>query len=1007
MTNDYVLENIESSASYIHAYWTYVEEKERYVDFVALPEPKGTAKTLLSNYVCLGQALFEPGGGITGIDYTYRQLALFVYGLSYTFIHEVAGDLLSGDGVNVRVEYFPGDDPIILISASSGAGDHGELLGLADDDHLQYIPKDGSRPLGGNWNTGQVYGISAYRLSGAYMSAGEMWTSDSITHVSAYTFNMLSDILSGGDGISIVPETNTINISAVAITGSILTDETKVALLKTNRGNLFNQYVSSPISLPGPWIWSYVKPMSAISSKNVKIDPESLGAMGLTTTQSTNSVRYNGVGLSLKGFGYVVAGHDASAEIDSIERFHDGHLTWQIVQAAVSAREYLAGFSTDDRLYVFAGYTATPSPTYIGYIESYNPMTDVWEAETSTGLTLRSGPGCFELHGYGYGIGGFDGTDYLSANERYNPEADTWSTKQYLPICAAWGNGFSIDGYGYFSNGINAAGRTNNIFRYDFSTDTWLTKPPTLCAGSNAGTFSMLGRGYKVGGLDLGGNYYDNILEYDPETDVWTVVDILTSGTSGPQAFELNGIGHVAGGYNGADVLSNVFQLRTCAMYQIPGSFYRSDFYPRIIWVGVNMNGKPMNGLPVQITTSAASGILSASRFGENIVSMKSNVFQSEYKWGASASEPLPTWNPSDPSLSGLYPLTAQPLSGYFASGANGWDYRIRIGIPRYSRIRQGESDPSGRSLWINIGEMPATASHMLAGHFNGFGYVFESTSGMRLNDVANYWTVGFPGPGLVTSAINTDFALEGFFYGTDGTSAVRFDDIGNSWTNVSAPASALGSAAGFSLHGYGYQAGGISAGVIYQSLLQYNPGTDAWTQKADMNLAVYEHGAFHMNGFGYQAGGLSAASGETDRVMRYNDAIDYWNNMTDLSFARHRFGSVSWKSKGFAGMGRHTNESDFTSIVETYADKEQAAGVWLTEYYLSAFDLPGTFAYADSVYFVGGYDGSSWYRTVQKRIEPSTYTEMEYHRAVPEPDLDITVTLFVEELDYQIWGHI
>ncbi len=50
------------------------------------------------------------------------------------------------------------DKRALLVSAATGSGDgvsdHGNLSGLGDDDHTQYLLADGTRNLGGNWNLG-------------------------------------------------------------------------------------------------------------------------------------------------------------------------------------------------------------------------------------------------------------------------------------------------------------------------------------------------------------------------------------------------------------------------------------------------------------------------------------------------------------------------------------------------------------------------------------------------------------------------------------------------------------------------------------------------------------------------------------------------------------------------------------------------------------------------------------------------------------------------------------
>ncbi len=56
------------------------------------------------------------------------------------------------------------DDNIITVSGGI-VQDHGQLLGLSDDDHTQYLLTNGTRALTGNWNVGS-YSITALEYYG-------------------------------------------------------------------------------------------------------------------------------------------------------------------------------------------------------------------------------------------------------------------------------------------------------------------------------------------------------------------------------------------------------------------------------------------------------------------------------------------------------------------------------------------------------------------------------------------------------------------------------------------------------------------------------------------------------------------------------------------------------------------------------------------------------------------------------------------------------------------------
>ena len=56
----------------------------------------------------------------------------------------------------------------IAANPAGGAGDHGALAGLADDDHPQYLLADGTRPLAGDWSAGgqRITGLGAATVNG-------------------------------------------------------------------------------------------------------------------------------------------------------------------------------------------------------------------------------------------------------------------------------------------------------------------------------------------------------------------------------------------------------------------------------------------------------------------------------------------------------------------------------------------------------------------------------------------------------------------------------------------------------------------------------------------------------------------------------------------------------------------------------------------------------------------------------------------------------------------------
>jgi hypothetical protein len=89
----------------------------------------------------------------------------------------VHGEYLVWNGVTDRFE---------LTSVSGGAIDHGSLLGLDDDDHIYYVPTDGSRGF-----TSSVSGVAAYEPY-------HLVTYEQLTTTSGYLQNQIDYLTSSG-----------------------------------------------------------------------------------------------------------------------------------------------------------------------------------------------------------------------------------------------------------------------------------------------------------------------------------------------------------------------------------------------------------------------------------------------------------------------------------------------------------------------------------------------------------------------------------------------------------------------------------------------------------------------------------------------------------------------------------------------------------------------------------------------------------------------------------------
>ena len=76
----------------------------------------------------------------------------------------IAGRIIIKEGQDAPVEI---QSAFTQVFTAAQAADHGNLAGLTDDDHLQYLLTNGSRTLSGNWDAGN-WNITASRFNGFF-----------------------------------------------------------------------------------------------------------------------------------------------------------------------------------------------------------------------------------------------------------------------------------------------------------------------------------------------------------------------------------------------------------------------------------------------------------------------------------------------------------------------------------------------------------------------------------------------------------------------------------------------------------------------------------------------------------------------------------------------------------------------------------------------------------------------------------------------------------------------
>jgi N-acetylneuraminic acid mutarotase len=171
------------------------------------------------------------------------------------------------------------------------------------------------------------------------------------------------------------------------------------------------------------------------------------------------------------------------------------------------------------------------------------------------------------------------------------------------------------------------------------------------------------------------------------------------------------------------------------------------------------------------------------------------------------------------------------PELGIVAFGLNNYGY-VGLGVlSEYGTNAFYQYDPAS-DTWTQKGNYPGAVTNYAASFVIG-NYAYVGTGLINLN----------------TSSGSTEF--------------YQYDPSTDTWTQKgNFPGGGRNWAAGFSIGGYGYLAGGLNTNGVEQSdFWQYDPGSDSWTQKKAFGGGTrFEASAFSGTSQGYLGFGQGAA---------------------------------------------------------------------------------------------------------------------------------------------------
>jgi len=204
-----------------------------------------------------------------------------------------------------------------------------------------------------------------------------------------------------------------------------------------------------------------------------KYDP---GNNTWVNVNNTNIPRYAPVSFVIGSKAYVTTGYDppgSPAYKNDLWEYNPSTDTWTAKANFPGVARYEAiGFSVGGYGYVGTGIDG--SGAYQKDFWQYNPQTNVWVQKAGI-PNARAYASAFSIKGKGYVVGGFNGSSAYDETWEYNPISNQWTARaNFAPGNRYRGVGLSLNGKGYVGTGTSTG---SNLFG-----DLWEYTPENIPA---------------------------------------------------------------------------------------------------------------------------------------------------------------------------------------------------------------------------------------------------------------------------------------------------------------------------------------------------------------------------------------------------------------------------------------------------------------------------------------------------------------------------------------------
>ncbi len=168
--------------------------------------------------------------------------------------------------------------------------------------------------------------------------------------------------------------------------------------------------------------------------------------------------------------------------------------------------------------------------------------------------TARAGLAAVAFENHIYAITGEGVAGPVDANERYDPQTDTWETLTPKPIPVQDVHAGVIGGRIYIPGGQMVDGRmTAALEVYDPGSDSWYLGPDLPLALSGYAMETFEGKIFIFGGWE-GEEVLDTVFIFDPDMGEWEIGPAMPTARAYAGAAEVGGKIYVIGGWDGDQV---------------------------------------------------------------------------------------------------------------------------------------------------------------------------------------------------------------------------------------------------------------------------------------------------------------------------------------------------------------------------------------------------------------------------------------------------------------------